>query len=166
MKFNTKNMTILAMLTALYVVLSAFLKFTLVGNIMVDLGYIVFAYALCLFGPCGTIVGVFGCALESILFSAYGFSISWAVANLFIGLLCGNVFKLTENTWARSLTTVIAVAIAMIAIKTIIECNLYGIPLAVKIPKNAVAFGADAVTMIIGLFFYKATEKKISAIRA
>ena len=158
---STKKLVTLGMLTALYVVLSAFLKFTLVSNIMVDLGYIVFAFALCMFGLPGTVVGVIGCALESILFSAYGFSISWCMANLTIGLICGAVLCKDKYAWVKAFTVVMAVAIAMIGVKTAIECYLYGIPLAVKIPKNAVAFAADAVTMVFGIGFYELTKDRI-----
>lgn len=161
---TTKKIATLGMLTALYVVMSTFLKFTLFSNVMVDLGYVAFAFALCLFGPWGTIVGVLGCALESILFTAYGFSISWAAANLVIGLICGFTFGKVKTFWVKAAITIIAVAIGMLVIKTAIECPLYGIPLAVKLPKNAVAFGADAVTMILGLLFYEATKKRIGKI--
>ena len=155
MNRKTKTIAMLGMLTALYVVLSAFLKFTLFGNIMVDLGYIAFAFALCMYGPLGTVVGVIGCALESILFSAYGFSISWVAANLVIGLFCGFAFKKTHSDIEKYLVTAAAVAVGMIVVKTVIECALYGIPLAVKIPKNVVAFAADYVTMIMGIILYK-----------
>ena len=158
---STKKIAIWGMLTALYVVMSAFLKFTLFSNIMVDLGYIVFAFALCLYGPWGTVVGVLGCALESILFSAYGFSISWCAANLAIGLICGFTFCRIKPIQLKAVIVIIAVAIGMLGVKTAIECPLYGIPLAVKLPKNAVAFGADTVTMLFGLLFYGMTYKKI-----
>ena len=156
---TTKKLCILGMLTALYVVLSSFLKFTIFSNIMVDLGYIAFAFALCMFGPWGTIVGVLGCTLESILFSSYGFSISWAAANLAIGLICGFGYSVTKN-WAKYVLTIIAVAVGMLVVKTAIECPLYGIPLAVKLPKNAVAFAVDSATMIIGLIFYQLIHKR------
>ena len=155
MNKKTKTIAMLGMLTALYVVLSAFLKFTLFGNIMVDLGYIAFAFALCMYGLLGTVVGVIGCALESILFSAYGFSISWVAANLVIGLFCGFAFKKAHSDIEKYLVTAAAVAVGMIVVKTVIECALYGIPLAVKIPKNVVAFAADYVTMIMGIMLYK-----------
>ena len=73
---KTKKMATLAILTALYVVLSAMMKIPFIGNISLDLGYIAFVIALMLFDYKGIIVGVIGCTLESILFSAYGFSIS------------------------------------------------------------------------------------------
>ena len=157
---NTKKIAVLGVLTALYVVMSAFLKFTLFSNIMVDLGYIVFTVALCIFGLWGTVVGVIGCALESILFSAYGFSISWVAANLVIGLICGSILKKDKSVWLKILIIIVGTAVGMLVIKTAIECYMYAIPLAVKIPKNAVAFGADAVTMILGLGFYETLKNR------
>ena len=157
---KTKMIATLGILTALYVVLSAFLKFTLFGNIMVDLGYIAFTVAICMYGVYGTVVGVIGCALESVLFSAYGLSISWVAANFVIGLICGTAFIHIKNYIARLIIIIVSVAVGMIVVKTAIECQLYGIPLAVKIPKNAVAFVADSITMIIGLFVYKLVGNK------
>lgn len=46
-KSSTQKICMLGMLTALYVVLSAFLKINIVGNITIDLGYLAFAVALC-----------------------------------------------------------------------------------------------------------------------
>lgn len=157
---SKKKLCYLAVLTALYVVLSSFLKFTLIGNIQIDLGYIAFAVALCMFGVQGAIVGVIGCALESILFSAYGFSLSWAVANAIIGIGCGLLYSRSEKFLWRFIITVIFAALGMIVAKTAIECYLYSIPLAVKIPKNAIAFAADATTMIFGLTLYDTIIKK------
>ena len=138
MKKRTSTIVYLSVLTALYVVLSAFLKIPLgVGNIMLDLGYIAFTVALGYYNLWGTVVGVLGCTLESMLFSAYGFSISWAVANLIIGLGCGIVFRKTEKQWVRIASIVIFSALGLLGAKTIIECALYDIPLLVKIPKNA-----------------------------
>lgn len=156
-KKNNKVKTIcfLGVLTALYVVLSAFLKINIIGNIQIDLGYLAFAVALCQFGPLGTIVGVVGCSLESILFSAYGFSISWAIANLIIGLACGFAFIKVKKTWLMIIVTVLACTVGVLCVKTGIECILYSIPLVVKIPKNAVACGIDFIVMIVGLVFNK-----------
>lgn len=153
MKTHTRIARIctLGILTALYVVLSAFLKINLIGNIQLDIGYLVFAVALCVFGPWGAVVGVVGCALESILFSAYGFSISWAVANAVIGIGCGFAFLKTEKIGWRILSIILFSAIGLLGCKTVIECSLYSIPYLVKIPKNAVAFAVDAVVMIAGL---------------
>jgi len=152
---KTKKMCYIAVLTALYVVVGAFLKFPLgLGNIQIDLGYIVYAVALCMFGIAGTFVGTVGCAIESILFSAYGFSIGWVVANLVIGIGCGIVFGKSESFVVRSLAIVAFTALGMLVAKTAIECALYSIPVAVKLPKSVAAFVADSVTMICGLALY------------
>ena len=151
----------IAMLTALYVVLSAFLKINLIGNIQLDLGYLAFTVGLCAFGIWGAVVGVVGCALESILFSAYGFSISWAVANAIIGIGCGLVFMKTRRIWAQAAAVVVFCAIGLLFAKTIIECNLYNIPFAVKIPKNAVAFGVDTFVMLLGFGIFKRIKMAI-----
>lgn len=156
---NTKKICYLAVLTALYVVLSAFLKINIIGNIQPDFGYLASAVALCAFGTWGTVVGVIGCSLESLLFSAYGFSISWAVANLIIGLICGFAFSKYKSFWIREAFTVFACFIGVLFAKTAIECYLYAIPIAVKIPKNAVAFAIDSAVMICGLLLSRRISK-------
>ena len=148
---KTRQITGIAFLTALYCVLSAMMKIPFIGAISLDLGYIALTVGCALFGPWAAIIGAVGCGLESILFSPYGFSISWFVANLIIGLGCGIVFKKTENIWLRIAAIVGFVAVGMLGAKTGIECYLYHIPFAVKIVKNAVAFGVDTITMLIGL---------------
>lgn len=148
---KTKKICYLAVLTALYVVLSAFLKVTIIGNIQPDFGYLAFTVALCMFGVSGAVVGVLGCSLESLLFSAYGFSLSWAMANLIIGLGCGIVFSRSKSFWVRIIAIVLFCLIGLLGAKTAIECVMYQIPLVVKLPKNMVAFGMDAIMMIFGL---------------
>ena len=148
---KTRQITGIAILTALYCVLSAMMKIPFIGSISLDLGYIALTVGCALFGPWAAVIGAVGCGLESILFSPYGFSISWFVANLIIGLGCGIVFKKTKNIWLRIAAIVGFVAVGMLGAKTGIECDLYNIPFAVKIVKNAVAFGVDTVTMLIGL---------------
>ena len=150
-KPNVKQITGIALLTALYCVLSAMMKIPFIGAISLDLGYIALTLGCAIFGPWGAFIGAVGCGLESILFSPYGFSISWFVANLIIGLGCGYVFKKTQVNWKRIVAILGFVAIGMLGAKTGIECYLYHIPFAVKIVKNLVAFGVDAATMIIGL---------------
>lgn len=161
MNTNVKKMCGLAVLTALYVVLSSFLKIPLVGNIMIDLGYIAFAVALCRYNAWGAIVGVVGCSLESLLFSAYGFSISWAIANLIIGIGCGLVFYFVKNNIVRNISIIFFSGLGLLLAKTIIECKLYSIPFEVKIAKNFVAFAVDTIVMLIGINFYHIIKKRI-----
>jgi uncharacterized membrane protein len=148
---KTRQMTGIAILTALYCVLSAMMKIPFIGAISLDLGYIALTLGCAIFGPWAAFIGAVGCGLESILFSPYGFSISWFIANLIIGLGCGITFKKTENIWIRIVAIIGFVAIGMLGAKTGIECYLYHIPFAIKIVKNFVAFGIDALVMIIGI---------------
>lgn len=158
---KTKKMCYLAVLTALYVVLSAFLKFYIgVGHIQVDLGYIVFSVALCEFGIAGASVGVIGCAIESVLFTAYGFSLSWAVANAIIGIGCGLSFIKVKKTGWRFFFIVVFCVLGLLCAKTFIECSLYSIPLAVKLPKSVAAFVVDSAAMSIGLVLHDTLRKR------
>lgn len=157
---NTRKICGIAILTALYVVMSAFIKIPFIGNISLDLGYIVFGVACCMYGVWGTVVGAVGCGIESLLFSAYGFSPSWFVGNLIIGLICGLVFGAVRSMPVRIGTTVGAVAIGILVAKTCIESYLYSIPLMVKIPKNAVAFVVDSIVMIGGIYLANILEKR------
>ena len=151
-KLTTNKITGIASLTALYCVLSAMMKIPFIGSISLDLGYIALAVGCAVWGPWGAFIGAVGCGIESILFSPYGFSISWFVANLIVGLGCGYVFSKTPTIWKRIIAVIIFMAIAMLGAKTLIECNLYGIPFEVKIIKNAVAFVIDSLTMAFGVF--------------
>ena len=148
---KTRQIAGIAILTALYCVLSAMMKIPFIGAISLDLGYIALTLGCALFGPWAAFIGAVGCGLESLMFSPYGFSISWFIANLIIGLGCGITFRKTQNVWIRITAIIGFVAIGMLGAKTGIECYLYHIPFAVKIIKNLVAFGVDAFVMIIGL---------------
>lgn len=158
-KLTTNKITGIALFTALYCVLSAMMKIPFIGAISLDLGYIALAIGCAVWGPWGAFIGAIGCGIESILFSPYGFSISWFIANLIVGLGCGYIFSKTQVSWKRIIAVIVFMAIAMLGIKTFIECNLYGIPFEVKIVKNAVAFGIDSLTMIIGIFLAPRIEK-------
>lgn len=157
---KTKKMCGIAILTAMYCVLSFFMKFTLIGNIQVDLGYIALAIGCAFFGVWGAFIGAVGCGIESILFSSYGFSISWFVGNLIIGLGCGIVFKKTNNIWLRIISVIVFVALGILIAKTFIECYLYSIPFEVKIIKNAVAFATDTLVMVGGTVFSNVLKRK------
>lgn len=171
------GLVLLAMLIALGIVLSAFLQFRLIGDIKIDLSYIVIVVICYLYG--GIVGGISAgliAGLESLLLSNYGFSISWTSANVIIGLMTGLMIShnpinkpkvldihgliISHNSIRRKVlkhilnisVMTISCAIGLLLVKTIIECNLYDIPFEVKIVKNAVAFGADLTCMIIGYF--------------
>ena len=174
MNQNIKKLCTVSVLTALGVVLSAFLQIPIFSNIKIDLSYIVIIVICYLYGA---VIGGFSAMtiamLESALFTSLGFSISWSLANLFLGLVIGLAFSLSKNEVnivkhsINIISIIIAVAIAMLFIKTIIECKLYEIPFNIKIAKNAVAFGIDTATCLIGycLLLPKLINTKLDVFR-
>lgn len=74
------------------------------------------------------------------------------------------MFYLTEDTKKRVLSVLAYVGIGMLIFKTGIECFLYHIPFAVKIVKNAVAFGVDSAVMIAGIGVLKKIKPAIDKI--
>jgi uncharacterized membrane protein len=154
-RLSTNKITSIAILTALYIVLSAMMKIPFIGAISLDLGYIALTIGCQKHGMWGAFIGAVGCGIESILFSPYGFSIGWFVANFIIGIGCGYVFTHYKEDWKKILAIIVFVAIGMLGAKTLIECKLYGIPFEVKIVKSLVAFTVDSITMIIGLYIGK-----------
>ena len=150
---NIKRIAYLGIGIALYVVLGLAMNIPILAgtHLQTDLGYIAFGCYLYCFGWPALIVGVLGCMLESLLTSGW-IPAGWMVGQLVIGLLCGFVYKKSNKKLIHILIAVFAVFIGVGLIKTGIECALYSIPFAIKFPKNCVAFVADAIPMILGLF--------------
>lgn len=134
---------------ALYVVVSMLLKIPMIGHISLDLGYIVLAFWCMMFGPVSAgLVGCGGAFLVSLIASGW-IAFGWPLGNLLIGVVCALVYK-PDKPIRNVAITVLMVFIGVLGIKTAVECPLYGIPIMVKIPKNAVAAVADTITMTVG----------------
>ncbi len=136
---------------ALYVALSMTVKIPLAGHAGLDLGYIVFAVYCYYFGSVpGMIVGGVGCMFVSLLTSGW-FPPGWIIGNMIIGFIVGMVGKESKVSMPKRICIVFfAVFLGIFCAKTAIECALYSIPLAVKVPKSLVVFLTDAVVMGIG----------------
>lgn len=153
---KTRYITITAMGIALYVVLSMTAKIPLIGHISLDIGYIVLAiYCYHMGVGSGAIVGGAGCVIISMLTTGW-FPTGWMIGNIVIAIICGAFYNRNGSTRSMLINIVISilsVTIGILVLKTAIECALYGIPIAIKIPKNAVAFATDAIVMSIGCVF-------------
>ena len=147
---NVKKIALLGIGIALYFVLGMAVKIPLISHIQTDLGYITFGVFLYLLGPVACVVGVVGCLFESLLVSGW-IPVGWMIGQLVIGIICGISYKKIKSLSINIIITVVAVFLGVGIIKTGIECVLYTIPLLVKFPKNAIAFIADTIPMIIGL---------------
>lgn len=159
MKNTTKKIALLGILTALYVVLSFTMKIPLIAHIQTDLGYIAFGVATVALGVPGFIVGALGCLVVSLLTSGW-VPIGWILGQAAIGIICGIAYKKCKYMWLNILITIIAVFVGVGGIKTLVECYLYTIPLAVKLPKNLIASVADTIPMIIGYLVATKTALK------
>ena len=163
---KTKKICLTALGIALYVALSMTMKIPVVGHIGLDLGYIVLAVYCWMFGSLtGGVVGAVGCSLVSILTSGW-FPPGWCVANLYIGLFCGWICGPSNHTKGNKprivhyMSVIGAVILGVAVFKTLIECQLYGIPLEVKAPKNITAAVIDIITMCIGLYIAPIIERR------
>ena len=148
---KTKHITYFGIAIALYVVLGMMVKIPLIGHIGTDLGYVVFGFCCYTFGWTALIIGVIGCIIESMLISGW-IPIGWMLGQALIGAVCGLVYRRNYNKIVDILVTVFSVFVGIVVIKTAVECTLYSIPVAVKMPKSITAFVADTVPMLIGLF--------------
>lgn len=151
---KTRKICYAAIGAALYFVASCSLKIPLFGHIAVDCGYIVLMVMCVLSEKIGimpaVVCGALGCALESMLMSPLGFSIGWFVMNIIVAAGVAWACKSSgNNVWAVIVAIPVCVFVGVMA-KTGIECALYSIPIAVKMPKSLVAFAIDSVAMLIG----------------
>ena len=154
-RVRVRKYTVIAVLTALYFVLSVLFKIPVGGNIKLDLGYIVLMVSAVHLGAVpAAVVGGLGALLESMLMSAKGISPGWILMNIIVGILCGLVLYKRRESSAKQLViaSCIIVPLSMIpavAVKTLIDCAMYSLALAAKIPTAIVALAADSAVMLI-----------------
>ena len=155
----TKKICALSMGIALFVVLSLCLQVPVFENYYLCLGYVVMAVYCYSFGPSyGTAIGFFGVILYCLLTNGLRGMPGWAAGNIFIGLFVGTTCKLTadmKNVFLRHIiiafSIVVSVAIAILGIKSIIECFLYSQPFVIRVANNVFAFVADVFVLIFSL---------------
>lgn len=124
---KTKKMASTAILIAMYFILSALIKIPIAGHIALDLGYIALTVsAVYLGGICTMCVGGISVLLESALMT-------------------------TKDNKELILSALIIVPLSMlvgVATKTLIDCLLYNLPLAAKIPTGLAAWALDSIVML------------------
>lgn len=155
---RTKKLALIAMLIALYFVLSAMLKIPIAGHITLDLGYIALMVAAVYLGAGPAMaVGGIGAFLESALMSQRGVSLGWIAMNVIAGGLVGWVlYKIPAQEHKRLvISALIVVPVAMLlgaAVKMFLDCAIYDLPILLKIPTTAAAWISDSAVMLaIGL---------------
>lgn len=154
---TTKKICVTAMGCALFVVLALCVRAPVFENYYLCLGYVVMAVFCYFFGPMSAMaVGGLGVVLYCLLTDGLRGMPGWAVGNLVIGLLVGLTCKATRNMHnglLRQLLIAAAVllstAVAMLGVKSLVECLLYAQPFLLRAGKNLYAFIADAVVLLI-----------------
>ena len=156
---HTKKVCILAIGIALYAVLSLCIQVPVFENYYLCLGYIVMAVYCYSFGSLhGTAVGFFGVILYCFLTNGLRGMPGWAVGNIIIGFSVGTSCKLTTNMKCVlfrhiiiAFSIIISTAVAMLGIKSVIECFLYSQPFVLRTMNNIYAFVADSFVLIFSL---------------
>lgn len=156
---KTKEICITAMGIALFVVLSLCLQVPVFENYYLCLGYVVMALFCYSLGTTkGMIVGSLGVVLYCMIINGLRGMPGWATGNLVIGLIVGLTCKMTVKISNKTLrhaiiclSIIVSTAIAMLGVKSIIECFLYSQPFLIRVASNIYAFVADMVVLIISI---------------
>ncbi len=159
MKTSVQKLALLAVGTALFVVLSLCLQVPVFENYYLCLGYVVMAVYCWCFGPlAGTVVGFFGVILYCVVISGLRGMPGWALGNIPIGLVLGFYAAAARKMRSRPLALALAVplviavcALGILGVKSLTESLLYLQPFLVRVGKNFTAFVADAAVLLLSL---------------
>ena len=159
MKTTTKEICALAVGVALFVVFSLCLQVPVFENYYLCLGYIVVAAYCYSFGALkGSLVGFLGVIVYCFITNGLRGMPGWSLGNIVIGVVVGLACKLTrnyKNAIARyiiiSMSIVLSTAVAILGVKSIVECVLYSQPFFLRAINNSYAFIADVFVLIISL---------------
>ncbi len=167
MNAATQRITLLAVGIALFVALSMCLQVPVFENYYLCLGYVVMAVYCWSFGAVsGTVVGTLGVVLYCLVINGLRGMPGWALGNIVIGVCLGLTFRASRRLKRLSLRTllniaaiVVGTAVGILGVKSVTESFLYAQPFLVRAGKNASAFIADVVVLIVGLPVCMALDK-------
>ena len=156
---TTKKICLVAMGTALFVVLSLCLQVPVFENYYLCLGYVVMMVFCYYFGPLSSVVvGTLGVILYCLLTNGLRGMAGWAVGNVMIGFTVAQACRFTSyyrNRWLRYAVVIGAIlagtAVGILGAKSLVEMLLYAQPFALRLAKNSYAFAADVFVMSASL---------------
>jgi len=168
-KIALKKLTINALGIALFVVLSLCLRVPVFENYYLCLGYVVMTvYCYCVGISSGTLVGTMGVVLYCVLISGLRGMPGWAIGNLILGIVIGLNFKIVKKLkrpWLEDVISIaviiVATAIAILLVKSMVENWLYYEPFLLRVSKNMYAFIADVVVIVISIPICRLLEPKL-----
>lgn len=156
MRKNTTHwICVNAMGIALFVVLALCVQMPVFENYYLCLGYAVLVVWAGFFGSVsGALTGSLGVVLYCLVTGGLRGMPGWAAGNLLIGLVLGRAMRRLDAPdvplrdyilWM--LEVMVVTAVAMLGVKSLTECLLYGQPFALRAAKNVYAFVADTAVM-------------------
>lgn len=159
MKVSLKKISLMAMGIALFVVLSLCIQAPIFENYYLCLGYVVMAVYCYSFGVLGGVTtGFFGVILYCLITNGLRGMPGWALGNMVIGFGVGIVCLLTKNMKyvlfrhiIIGVSMVILTAVAMLGVKSAVECALYAQPFFLRTANNIYAFVADSFVLVFSL---------------
>lgn len=171
-KTALKKLTINALGIALFVVLSMCLRVPVFENYYLCLGYVVMTvYCYCVGTISGTLVGTMGVVLYCVLISGLRGLPGWAIGNIVLGIIIGLTFKAVKKLkrpWLEDIISIvviiIATALAILLVKSMVEHLLYYEPFLIRVAKNVYAFVADVVVIVISLPICRLLEPRLKLI--
>ena len=172
MKLTARRICRDALGIALFVVLSFCIHVPVFENYYLCLGYVALVVYAGLFGGAsGALVGGGGVILYCLLTSGLRGMPGWAAGNVLIGLGLGFGFSrmkpgrpLAGQTLLMGAWMLILAGAAMLGVKSLTECLLYGQPMALRITKNFYAFAADTFVMWLALPVYHLLRTRAAGI--
>lgn len=172
MKLKTKDITLTGMGIALFVALSMCLRVPVFDNYYLCLGYIVMAvYSYSCGIVKGTIVGTVGTILYCILINGLRGMPGWALGNIVIGIVVGFTFKVSKNMksiFLRDMLCIVSIVVssllAILGVKSGVECLLYSQPFLVRVISNMYAFIADIIVLCMSIPICKILDFHIKEI--
>ena len=106
----------------------------------------------------GTATGFFGVLLYCFLTNGLRGMPGWALGNVVIGVALGISFRLTKpcknnviKAMIHSVVIVVSTAVAMLVVKSTVECFLYGQSFFIRTIRNVYAFVADVFILLFSL---------------
>ncbi len=169
MKRSIKQITVTALGIGMYIVFTAVFRIPFFENLYLAMGYVVLAvysYSVGLVEAVHT--GFLGTLMYCLLFSSVNGMPGWSLGNLLICGLLYYLFAWYRKTDKGFISTVITIALivaitalGIVGAKSVVEIFLYRQPFLVRVAKNAHAFVADAITLVLGFFIARRTDKMI-----
>ena len=161
MKWSVRFVCLTGLGIALFAALTLCLQVPVFENYYLCLGYVAMAvYCYCMGTVSGTTVGALGVVVYCLITSGLRGMPGWAIGNIFIGVALGLMFRFIRDRKLNVLIVVIYAAVVIIAsavgilgVKSVVEWILYSQPFLVRAAKNVYGFAADAFVLLFGLPF-------------